>query len=126
MALRVLIVEDEAILALDLEGQVEDAGHVVVGIAADAGQAIHAAETTRPDMAFMDLRLANGSSGIDAARALHERWNIPCVFISANLDPDMRERIMPLDPIGFISKPFHPRRIEEALADAARRLIPPG
>lgn len=126
MALRVLIVEDEAILALDLEGQVEDAGHIVVAIASDTDQAVRAAETERPDLAFMDIRLARGSSGVEAARILRERWNIPCVFLSANLDPATRAAVAPLLPLGFINKPFHPRLVREALAAAADKLSPAG
>lgn len=124
MALRVLIVEDEAILALDLEAEVEDAGHVVVAIAADTDQAVRAAAKARPDIAFMDIRLARGSSGIEAARILRERWDIPCIFLSANLDPATRAAVTPLLPLGFISKPFHPRMVREALADAASKLPP--
>ncbi len=122
MILRVLIVEDEAILALDLEGLVEDAGHTVVAIAASADQAVRAAEKTRPDLAFMDIRLAQGSSGIEAAQILRERWDVPCIFISANLDPATRAAVAALEPLGFINKPFHPRRVQEALAAAASRL----
>lgn len=121
-ALRVLIVEDEAILALDLEGQVEDAGHTVIAIAASTDQAVRAADRARPDVAFMDIRLAHGSSGIEAARILRERWDVPCIFISANLDPATRASVMALNPMGFINKPFHPRLVKEALADAAVRL----
>ena len=82
--LRVLIVEDEAVLAMQLEMLVEDRGHVVVGTAYSASEAIALARATRPDLAFVDLQLQGRSSGIDVARAIRDMEGVTIVFVTAN------------------------------------------
>ena len=113
--LRVLIVEDEALIAMDLEMQVEDAGHRVVGIARTADEAVERARATGPDLALMDIRLAGGSSGTDAARRLYEGWGIRCVFVSANFEPEIRKALVPLRPVAMLSKPILPAQLAQAL-----------
>ncbi|WP_375408121.1 response regulator [uncultured Methylobacterium sp.] len=82
--LRVLIVEDEAVLVMQLEMLVEDRGHVVVGTAYSASEAIALARATRPDLAFVDLQLQGRSSGIDVARAIRDMEGVTIVFVTAN------------------------------------------
>jgi DNA-binding NarL/FixJ family response regulator len=67
----------------------------------------------------MDLRLANGASGIDVARQLHERHGIRCLFVSANIDNDVRKRVADLQPLGFIGKPFLAAEVIAAVRAAA-------
>src|SRR5688572_10266588 len=67
----VLICEDDAVLAADLSASIEDAGHHVQGIYANAGDALRAAETDKPDVALIDLQLADGHTGGEVAHALH-------------------------------------------------------
>ena len=67
----------------------------------------------------MGIRLANGSSGIDADRELHARHGLRCIFPSANLDELTKQRLAPLDPIDFIGKPVLPILLKRAL-DKAR------
>ena len=86
MMLDVLIVEDEALIAMDLEIQVAAAGHVVVGAVRTADEAVAQAASLLPDVVLMDLRLAEGSSGIDAGRRIYEDCHIRCIYISGNLD----------------------------------------
>ena len=78
--MKILIVEDEAIIFMHLEMLVEEFGHKVCAIATTARMAIAYAATHRPDLALMDIRLAEGSSGIDAAREIHGRHGIRCTF----------------------------------------------
>lgn len=82
--LRVLIVEDEAVLAMQLEMLVEDRGHIVVGTAFSATEAIILARETRPDVAFVDLQLQGRSSGLDVARAIRDLEGVTIVFVTAN------------------------------------------
>ena len=84
--MKVLIVEDEVLIAMHLELLVEDFGHQVCAIAASMAEAIAHAAVHLPDVALMDIRLAGGSSGIDAAREIHARHSIRCIFLSANQD----------------------------------------
>lgn len=85
--LNVLIIEDEAILVMDMEMVVEDAGHRVVGDAASVN-ALHELELPQPpDLAFIDVHLAQGSSGLDASAIVRDRWADVCiVFVTANPD----------------------------------------
>lgn len=117
MSLRVMIVEDEMLLALDLEDMLLEAGHEVVGQASDMTQAIAVAERVdgRFDVAIMDVNLARGSNGVDVAAVLRQRWNIPCLFVSGNLDERTRARAMEWQPIGFVGKPYSEREVLSSL-----------
>lgn len=99
MSLLVLIVEDEFFIALDLQDQVETLGYRVTGAARDLEGCKRAAMKERPDVALMDIRLAGGSSGIDAARWLHDEMGVRCIFISGNLDDATRESLSGMRPV---------------------------
>lgn len=113
--MKILIVEDEFLIAMDLQMQLEDLGHTVVGIARDFTNCRSIVERIVPDLAFMDLRLANGDSGEDVARWLLEEHNVRCVFMSGNLDLPTRERLKPLGAIAMLGKPTLPHLIAEAV-----------
>jgi len=115
---RVLIVEDEAIIAMYLEMLVADFGHTVCGTADSASGAIEQAADHRPDLVLMDIWLANGSSGIDAARELRARYGLRCIFLSANLDELTKLTLAPLDPIDLVGKPVLPVLLKQALDKA--------
>ena len=114
----ILIVEDDLLIALDIEMTLEDAGHHVVATATTARAAVDAAAEHGPDLVLMDLRLADGSWGGDAAREIRDRFATPIVFLSGNLDPATRERLLPLDPVAMLSKPFLPGQLLKAVAAA--------
>ena len=116
MSLRVLIVEDEFFIALDLQDQVEDLGHVVTGVAGDVESCKSAAREHAPDLALMDLRLANGSSGIDASRWLYDVLGVRCIFISGNLDDQTREILSAVEPLAFIGKPILHHQLKRELS----------
>lgn len=83
--LKFLVVEDEAILAMDIEGMIEEAGHTVVGEAASLHAVENLEERMRPDIALVDLHLADGSSGIDVSAFIQQRWpQAVIVFVTAN------------------------------------------
>lgn len=117
MRLRVMIVEDEMLLALDLEDMLTDAGHDVVGQASDMSQALALAEKLGGhfDVAIMDVNLARGTNGVDTAAALRQRWDVPSLFVSGNLDERTRERAMEWQPIGFVGKPYSEREVLSSL-----------
>ena len=116
--MQVLIVEDDAIIAMYLAMLVADFGHTVCGTADSASRAIGQAANRRPDVVLMDIRLANCSSGIDAARELHARHGLRCIFLSANLDELTELSLAPLDPIDFVGKPVLPVLLKRALEKA--------
>lgn len=118
MSLRIMIVEDEMLLALDLEDMLADAGHTVIGQASDMAQALALAETAqgRVDLAIMDINLARGSNGVETAAALRQRWDIPSLFVSGNLDERTRDLAARWAPIGFVGKPYSEREVLLAIS----------
>lgn len=121
MPLRVMIVEDEMLLALDLEDMLLDAGHTVIGQASDMPQAIALAEKVGGgvDVAIMDVNLARGTNGVETAAALRQRWNIPSLFVSGNLDERTRAEAQQWQPIGFVGKPYSEREVLSSLMQVA-------
>jgi DNA-binding response OmpR family regulator len=120
MGAGVLIVEDELLIAYHLQDIIEGAGLRVSAIARSADEAIEAAAAKRPSFAVMDMRLDGGSSGLHAAQALFDAWGVRSIFISANLDEQMRTASARLQPLGYIGKPFLPAEVLAALERAVR------
>ncbi len=126
MILRILIVEDDALIALDLAMTVEELGHEVVGEAAEAKEAVGAAGRLRPDLVLMDVKLLRGSSGFEAAREIHERFGIRSLFCSGNIDEDLKARASGVNPVGWLAKPISPNalsRVLDALSGASAAAI---
>jgi len=115
---RILIVEDETIVAESLSQLLVHAGHKVVGIANDERSAIAGASMGRPDLVLMDIRLANGSDGIETAKKIQANRSVMVLFLSAQHDRGTRERAAALQPAGFMPKPFMPVELIAAVAAA--------
>ncbi|MBB4571293.1 response regulator [Rhizobium leucaenae] len=103
---RILIVEDEYLIALEIEHRLRDAGFEVTGIAVTADEAISKAESDRPDLAIMDIRLAGRKDGVQAAIELFTKLGIRSIFASAHADAKTRERGSAASPIGWLQKPY--------------------
>jgi two-component system, response regulator PdtaR len=101
--MRILIVEDEALIAMMLADCLEGAGHRVVGPAATAAEALAYCEALVPDLAFLDIDLRHGGNGVVLARELVARWALPVVFASAQVEEARRARDIAL---GCIRKPY--------------------
>lgn len=112
---RILIVEDEALIAQDIEQRLHDLGYEVCGIAATGEQAIRAADLHRPDIALMDIMLRGDMDGIEAAEAIDERHQIPVIFLTAHADQGVLQRAKLTQPLGYITKPFTERELSAAL-----------
>ncbi|MEA1072849.1 response regulator [Sphingomonas sp. LY160] len=83
--MRVLIVEDEALLAMDIEAIVQDCGHHVMAEAASLREVVNLPSEPSPNLAFVDIQLAEGSSGLDVSKLIQERWNdTVIIFVTAN------------------------------------------
>lgn len=113
--LRILIVEDDAIQALGLESLVSSLGHQAVEMVASAPAAVVAAEQHRPDLVFMDVRLADGTNGIDAAAEIRERLGIQSIFMTAHADVQTRARIAKVKAIELLPKPVSAAAVKAAL-----------
>lgn len=117
--LRVLIVEDEALLALQIELLLLEAGHEPVGHAMDREEALELARETHPDLALVDLHLRDGLSGPQVMRQLTREHGVAGLFLTAN------RRLIPEDfagALGAIAKPFAESAFLQALAYVARHL----
>lgn len=119
--MRVLIVEDESLLALDLEILVVEQDCYVCDTASHADEAVFKAALYRPDVVLMDVRLADGSNGIEAARQIREKLKIPCIFVSGNLDRCAIEAISALEPVGLVPKPVQASILSSALKQVDQR-----
>lgn len=109
--MRILIVEDDAMVARSLEFLLQIEGHEVTGKAVDLASAVQWGSSTRPDLALIDIQLANGSNGYDVAAELG-RLSIPCIFASANVPCPRRPELA----LGCLHKPY---RIDCLLAATA-------
>jgi CheY-like chemotaxis protein len=125
-AARILVVEDEFLIALSTEDALSAAGHVVVGIAATFEEAVALAGEKRPDLVLMDLRLASRRDGVDAAIEIRARFDIPSLFATANVDPANRARAEAARPLGWLAKPYSPEGLVAAVAAALARNRGPG
>src|ERR1700743_595740 len=100
MALKILIVEDQAIEANDLRRILQNAGHSVVGIAKSVDQALSSVKKNMPDVVLIDIFLKGPLTGINLAHTLAEK-NIPFVYLSANSNPSTLEAAKATRPYGF-------------------------
>ena len=119
-ALRVLIVEDESLIAMDHEQAVTDAGYTVLGLAWDTASALDAARAAKPDVVLMDMDLKDGPTGNTIAPVLHRDYGVKPIFITGNLDmvtPEARALSLALLP-----KPVSLYSLKIVL-DAAARVI---
>ncbi|TVQ24223.1 MAG: GGDEF domain-containing response regulator [Spirochaetaceae bacterium] len=112
---RILIVEDERIIALDLKEQLRRFGCEVVGIHPDAESAIAAVQDLHPDLVLMDIMIQGPVDGIEAARLLRDTTHVPVVFLTAYSDDATLERAKAADPHGFVLKPFKERELYSAI-----------
>lgn len=118
----ILIVEDEFLIASECEWILSDAGFEVLGLAADEQEALSLAEQTRPHLVLMDIRLARGGDGIEAAKLIRSRCGIRSLFVSAHGDPETQSRGSAADPVGWLVKPYTPSMLLEAVDEALVRL----
>lgn len=116
VATDVLIIEDEPIIALDIETMVEELGHRVTGVARTHREAIALAAKKRPGLVLADIQLADGSSGLEAVNEILGAMEVPVIFITA-----YPERLLTGDrpePAFLITKPFQPEAVKAAISQA--------
>ena len=104
---RLLIVEDDVLLVSSLE----DSGFDVVGTVGSAATALSLAEERQPQLALIDIRLIGPIDGIELARQLRDRFQIPAIFLSGLADPETRERALLAQPLGFLRKPYRASQV---------------
>jgi DNA-binding LytR/AlgR family response regulator len=113
---RILIVEDDMIIAANISLQLSNLGYEVTGIETKAEEAIHHALETKPDMILMDIQLKGRSNGIDAAKAIRKYLEIPLIYLTANVDDSTFQKAKETHPYAFIAKPFTNLNLERTIA----------
>lgn len=116
----VMVVEDEQLIALDIARALRTLGYAVTGTAASARDCIAGVEKQRPDLVLMDIHLAaadDGSvaDGIEAARTLRDRFDVPVVYLSAHVDEKTLTRAKQTAPLGYLVKPFRASELKSAV-----------
>lgn len=112
---RILIVEDEAITAMDLGAELRGMGYEVCGTVDAVGAAVEAARREKPQLVLMDVRLGGGGDGIEAARRIAEIEDTAVVFLTAHSDDATLNRALAVSPYGYIVKPFRARELKVAI-----------
>ena len=121
--LRVLIVEDESLVSLFLQGVLQDLGHSVSGVAPSLRTALAIAAGTPSDLAIVDIGLAgDGGDGIDAAVALRSRYGIPALLMTGASFADVGPRLHHAQPLGFLTKPYTESDVASALQAALAQM----
>jgi len=118
---RILVVEDEAIVAKDLEYQLIKLGYDVVGCAVSFAGALEEAERLSPDLVLMDIQLRNKRDGIEAARLLRQHYGLAVIFMTAYSDPTTLRRASDVDAAGYLLKPFDERELSTAIEIALHK-----
>jgi len=118
---RILVVEDETIVALDLQSSLKILGYEVVGTASNGPDAIAKANKTRPDLVLMDIILQGEMDGVQTAEAIHSQLNIPVIFLTACADEKTLQRAKVTEPFGFMIKPFEERELHSHIEIALYR-----
>lgn len=114
-ASKILIVEDEGIIAMDIRRQLEGFGYQVVATAFSGGQAITLANQHKPDLVMMDIVLKGEMDGIGAAQAIVESLRIPVIFLTAYSDPATLARAKATGAYGYLIKPFRPDELHASI-----------
>lgn len=103
---RILVVEDDFLVAMQIESALTEAGFEVAGVASSGEEAIELALSERPCLVVMDIRLAGDRDGIDTALQLFSEQGIRCIFATAHQDAHSRRRAAPAVPLGWLHKPY--------------------
>lgn len=116
---RILVVEDEALVAMDLGFRLEDLGYGVCGTAASADEAVALAQTQQPDLILMDVNLHGSRDGVDAAAAIRGSGHAArIIFVTAYSDPSTRARMAAAGGDGLVAKPYTDYELAQAIRHA--------
>jgi two-component system, LytTR family, response regulator LytT len=112
---KILIVEDESIVAKDIQSLLKQLGYLVTAIVNSGDKAVAEIEDRRPDLVLMDIMLKGKMSGIDAAGIIKDRFGLPVVFLTAYADDDTLEKAKITEPYGYIMKPFKEKELQTTI-----------
>jgi CheY-like chemotaxis protein len=110
--IKVMVVEDENIVALDIKNKLKSLGFTVLPVISSGEEAIEKAYECKPDLILMDIMLKGEIDGIDAAKKILEILKIPIIYLTANTNMEILERAKQIENCSYIIKPFHEKELE--------------
>jgi CheY-like chemotaxis protein len=113
---KIMVVEDESIIALDLQIGLEEAGYTVISVVSSGEEAINRCADLEPDLLLMDIHLKGSLDGIETARHIQRGQDIPILFLSASIDDLTLKRAQGIHAAGYIAKPFDAQSISRNIA----------
>ena len=118
MSEKILILEDDVLVACSLREVLSLVGYKVTGIAASVSDALCLAEKTQPDLAIVDVRLPGNRDGIEGAELLQQQFGMRVIFLTGEIDKAMALRAAKIDPAGYLMKPVHGYKLIELIRRA--------
>lgn len=122
--IKILIVEDELVIAEDLKEILEELGYEVCGIAVSSREALALIDEKSPDLALLDIQIKGGKDGIELAAEINENYHLPFIMLTSHADIHMINRAKEVNPYGYLVKPFNEKEIlagiELAMANFAK------
>ncbi|WP_219970645.1 ATP-binding response regulator [Methanospirillum lacunae] len=112
---KILIVEDEMVISLEIAATLKRLGYIVAGQAITGNDALKLVEETDPDLILMDIRLKGNMDGIEAACQVSDRFDLPVIFLTAHSDEATLERAIAVSPSGYLIKPFKDRELYSSI-----------
>lgn len=120
-SLAILVVEDEAVVAMDIENRIDRLGYSLFGSVASAEEVLPLIQTERPDLVLCDIQLAGEMDGISLSKILIEEYDLPVVFLTAHADIKTVERATQVKPFGYVVKPFQEKDLHVGIEMAIAR-----
>lgn len=119
---RVLIIEDDVLIASEIEATLADDGFEIVGVTSSGEEALELAKARSPTLAVIDVRLAGDRDGVDTAIELFRSHGVRCIFATAYSDSEARRRATPAAPLGWLQKPYSMAALSAMVRAAAKEL----
>jgi CheY-like chemotaxis protein len=114
-AAKIMIVEDEGVVSIDIRNMLQRAGYGIAAIAFQGEEAVRKAEATKPDLVLMDIGLKGEIDGIEAAKKIRDRLHIPVIFLTGFADEDTMAKAKEASPSGFVIKPINEEELRRIL-----------
>jgi CheY-like chemotaxis protein len=119
--IKVMVVEDEYIIALDLKDRLSRLGYIVPTIATSGKEAVQLARKDKPDLILMDIMLRGEIDGVQAAKSIREKDDVPVLFVSSFSDINSVKRAQKVSPYGYLVKPFTETELKTGVEEAFKK-----
>lgn len=114
---KILLVEDEGLVALYLKKVLMEHGFSEIRVAKNGEEAVLKVEESAPDLMLMDIRLGKGINGIEAVKLINSAQKIPVIYITASTDEHTHKEALETDPLAILSKPIEPEELKQMIDD---------